>query len=63
MKFFIKLEEYNELARLVLLIYCISPDTIMCERGFSNMNYIKNQYRTQLTQEKLNTCMVLGMDQ
>ena len=34
-KFFVKLyedEEYNELARLALLIYAISPDSVTCER-------------------------------
>lgn len=64
-KFFVKLfseEEYSELARLALLIYTISPDTVTCERGFSAMNYIKNQYRSRLTQEKLNACMALAMD-
>ena len=63
--FFLKLyneEEYNELARLALLIYAISPDSVACERGFSSMNYIKNQHRTRLTQEKLNACMALSMD-
>ena len=46
-KFFVKLyedEEYNELARLPLLIYAISPDSVTCECVFSIMNYIKNQY-------------------
>ena len=65
MKFFIKLykdDDYNELARLALLVLCISPDAVTCERGFSNMNFIKNQYRTRLTQDKLNACMALAMD-
>ena len=26
------------------------------------MNFIKNQYRTRLTQDKLNACMALAMD-
>ena len=63
---FVKLyedEEYNELARLPLLIYAISPDSVTCERGFSIMNYIKNQYRSRLTQNKLNACMALAMDE
>ena len=63
--FFVKLyneEEYNELARLALLVLVISPDSVACERGFSTMNFIKNQYRTRLTQDKLNVCMALAMD-
>ena len=54
--FFIKLsgdEDYSELARIALLIYSLSPDSVACERGFSSMKYVKNQYRTRLTQEKL----------
>ena len=63
--FFVKLyneEEYSELARLALLIHAISPDSVACERGFSTMNFIKNQYRSRLTQDKLNACMALAMD-
>ena len=55
-------EDYNELARLALLIFAISPDSVACERGFSMMNFIKNQYRSRLTQEKFNACMALAMD-
>ena len=63
--FFLKLyneEDYCELARLALLIFSISPDSVACERGFSSMNYIKNQHRTRLTQDKLNASMALAMD-
>ena len=63
--FFIKLyndEEYSQLASLALLVYSLSPDSVACERGFSSMNYIKNQFRTRLTQDKLNACMALAME-
>lgn len=63
--FFIKLyndEEYSELARLALLIYALSPDSVACERGFSSMNYVKNQHRTRLNQDKLNACMAIAME-
>ena len=55
-------EDYSELARLALLIFAISPDSVACERGFSTINFIKNQYHTHLTQDKLNACMALAMD-
>ena len=44
------------------LIYTISPDAAICERGFSATNYIKNQYQSRLTQNKLNACMALAID-
>ena len=49
-KFFLylfKKEQFSELARLVLLT--VSPDSVACERGFSVMNYVKNEHRTSLT--------------
>ena len=44
-----QLEEYSELAKLALLLLSISPDSVACERGFSCMNFIKNEYRSRLT--------------
>ena len=54
-------EEYKQLAFLALLLLSISPSSVLCERGFSVMNYIKNEYRTLLTQENLNSCMSIAM--
>ena len=36
-------EEYKELASLAVLLLSISPTSVICERGFSCMNYIKNE--------------------
>ena len=50
-RFFLTLvqqEEFSELARLALLLLTVSPDSVACERGFSVMNYVKNEYRTSL---------------
>ena len=55
-------EEYTELAKLALLLLTISPDSVACERGFSSMNFIKNEYRSRLTSENLNACMALAQD-
>ena len=52
---------YKELASLALLLLSISPTSVLCERGFSTMNYLKNKFRSLLTQENLNACMSLGM--
>lgn len=50
--------DYKELASLALLLRSISPTSVLCEQGFSTMNYIKNEFRSL---ENLNTCMSLGM--
>ena len=51
--------DYKELASLALLL-SISSTSVLCERGFSTMNYVKNEFRSPLTQENLNACMSLG---
>jgi hypothetical protein len=55
-------EEYLELAKLSLLLLCLSPDTVECERGFSSMNFIKNEFRSRLTSQNTNACMALAQD-
>ena len=54
-------EDYKELSSLALLLLIISPTSVVCERGFSVMNYVKNEFRSVLTQENLNACMALAM--
>ena len=54
-------DECKELASLGLLLLSISPTSVICERGFSVMNYVKNQYRSVLSQENLNACMAISM--
>ena len=56
-----KQEEYLQLAPLVLLLLVISPTSVLCERGFSVMNYVKNEFRSVLTQQNLNASMALAM--
>ena len=59
--FLFESDEYRELASLGLLLLSISPTSVVCERGFSVMNYVKNQYRSVLSQENLNACMAITM--
>ena len=54
-------DEYKELPSLTLLLLSISPTSVLCERGFLIMNYIKNDYRSVMTQENLNACLAIGM--
>ena len=54
-------DEYRELASLALFLLSISPTSVICERGFSVMNYVKNHYYSVLSQENLNACMAISM--
>ena len=54
-------EEYEELASLALLLLVISPTSVICERGFSVMNYVKSEYRSALTHQNLNAAMSIAM--
>ena len=54
-------DEYKELATLAILLLSISPTSVICERGFSSMNYIKNEFRSVMTQENLNACMAISL--
>ena len=54
-------EEYKELASLALLLLVISPTSVICERGFSVMNYVKSEYRSALTHQNLNAAMSIAM--
>ena len=53
--------EYKELSKLSILILTLSPNTCDCERGFSTLNYVKNEYRSKLTNQNLNACMAVGL--
>lgn len=55
--------EYKELSKLAILIMTITPDTCECERGFSTMNFVKNELRTAMTTETLNACMAVGLEE
>ena len=63
--FWCQLYEEGDYKELALLLLSISPTSVLCERGFSTMracmNYVKNEFRSLLTQENLNACMSLGM--
>ena len=58
-------DEYMELELLALLLMVISlvisPTSVLCERGFSVMNYVKSEFRSVLTQQHLNACMGIAM--
>ena len=57
-----KMGHYKELAKLAILIMTLLPDTVECERGFSCMNYIKNELRSTLTQANLNAAIAIGSE-
>jgi hypothetical protein len=48
--------DYKHLASLAHLLLSISPTSVLCERSFSNIDYVKNEFWPQ---ENLNACMAL----
>ena len=40
-----KMPEYEEFAKICIMLLTFGPDTVEVERGFSSLNYIKNQFR------------------
>ena len=55
-------DHYRPFATLCILLLTIQPDVCDIERGFSTMNYLKNKYRTRLTQEHLNAAVAISLD-
>ena len=54
-------DDYEELATLAILLLSISPTFVICECGFSSMNYIKNEFRSVLSQDNLNACISIAL--
>ena len=52
----------KELSKLSVLLLSLSPNTCDCERGFSVLNFVKNEYRCKLTSENVNACIAVGME-
>ena len=58
-----QIPEYTEFAKLCLLLFTISPDTCEVERGFSRMNFVKNEFRSTLSNRHLNDLVAVNMDE
>ena len=57
-----KMPEYDQFGLLTLIIMCMSPDTVECERGFSNMNLTKDKISTSLAQANLDARLTVFND-
>lgn len=53
-------EKYPTLTPMALTVLTFFGSTYLCESGFSNMNYIKSKFRSQLTQSHLHDLLRLG---
>ena len=63
--FFCKLAqmpEYDQFGLLAMILMCMSPDTVECERGFSSMNLTKDKFSTRLSQDNLQARLTVNMD-
>ena len=47
------MSEYNQFGLLAVILLCMGPDTVECERGFSTVNLTKDRFSTRLNQENL----------
>jgi hypothetical protein len=56
-------ETYKELAVVAILILSIFPTTVMCERSFSALYFIKNKYRNELTNDNLEAALRLALEE
>ena len=56
-------EAFSELHRIVLIACTLPVSTAECERNFSSMKLIKNELRSVMKQERLDSLMMLGIHQ
>ena len=54
-------DDYKDLAKLAILLLSVSSSSVICEHGFNSMNYMKNEFRSVLSQENLNACMSIAL--
>ncbi|CAI6359076.1 unnamed protein product [Macrosiphum euphorbiae] len=53
-------EDFPELHDVALKLVCRFGSTYICEKSFSRMTFIKNKYRTKLTNSHLKNLMLLS---
>lgn len=56
------MSEYNQFGLLAIILLCMSPDTVECERGFSTVNLTKDSFSTRLNQENLHARLSIILD-
>ena len=58
----LQMSEYDQFGLLAVILLCMSPDTVECERGFSTMNLTKDKFSTRLSQENLQARLSVCLD-
>lgn len=54
----VKSESFPNLNKIAIMSFTMFGSTYLCEAAFSKMNFIKNRYRSSLTNEHLKDCMI-----
>lgn len=54
------LSTYKTLSMARCKVLSIFADSYMCESSFSKMNFILNEFRTRMTQEHVNDCLMIA---
>lgn len=56
-------EEHPQLYKLATVVFAIPPTEIQIERDFFKLNYVLNDRRCSLTQERIEDLMLLNLNQ
>uniref|UniRef100_H2ZVL6 HAT C-terminal dimerisation domain-containing protein n=1 Tax=Latimeria chalumnae TaxID=7897 RepID=H2ZVL6_LATCH len=51
-------DTYKPLAKVALLLLSLFPTTVLCERAFSALHFLKNKYRSRLTDRPKSKVMI-----
>uniref|UniRef100_A0A8D9DSW3 SCAN domain-containing protein 3 n=1 Tax=Cacopsylla melanoneura TaxID=428564 RepID=A0A8D9DSW3_9HEMI len=54
-------EKYPVLCRTTLKVRSLFSSTYLCESSFSHMKFIKNKYRSKLTDNHINNCIRMDL--
>ncbi|KAJ8711511.1 hypothetical protein PYW07_008753 [Mythimna separata] len=52
--------KYPELKKIAMKLFTLFGSTYICEAAFSKMNFIKNKFRSELTNEHLQDLMTIA---
>jgi hypothetical protein len=53
--------DFRNLKMFARSMFSVFGSTYLCEKTFSNMKYVKSKYRTSLSNEHLNSILIIGI--
>ena len=55
-------QKYSNLCKLVMIKLLMPMTTVSCERGFSALNFVKNEYRSRLSEDNLDKALRIAIE-